>query len=267
MSTNALIDDTALTAPRISAMRQWWTLAGRGVAGIISSGEFVFAIMAPAFLAVCFYLPLRSMMDAGGMDYAQYLMPIIALQSVGFVASASAMRSSADGLRGINVRFRAMPIHPAVPMAARGTANAVLLVISLIFATIASLLIGWRPHGGVLGTIGLYVVVLVVGMLVAVVADAAGLLARSPESVSQMISLPVLILGMLSTGFVPAERFPDWIAPFARNQPVSQFSDAMRAFNDGSATWTVVAPTVYWCAGLAVFAAGLLYWAERRARG
>ncbi|AZG48347.1 ABC transporter permease [Gordonia insulae] len=251
--------------PQINALHQWWALTSRGVFGIVRNGEIVFAIIAPAFLAVCFYIPLRSMMDSyPGMDYAQYLMPIIALQSVSFVASSSAMRSSMDGMRGINVRFRVMPMNGVVPVAARGSANAILLVISLSFATIASLVIGWRPHGGVDGTVGLYAVALSVGLLVSVIADALGLLASSPESTSQLIGLPILVLGMLSTGFVPASRFPDWIAPFARNQPVSQFSDAMRAFNDGSATWPVVAPTVFWCVGLAALAAALLFWAERR---
>ncbi|MFC4745654.1 ABC transporter permease [Gordonia hankookensis] len=258
---------TQAAEPQIRPPQQWWALTTRGLSGIVRNGEIIFAMIAPAFLAVCFYVPLRSLMDAyPGMNYAQYLMPIIALQSVGFVASASAMRSSMDGLRGINLRFRVMPMNSLVPVAARGSANAVLLAISLVFATIASLLIGWRPHGGIGGTIGLYAVAFVVGLLVAVIADALGLLAGSPESTSQMLGLPILILGMLSTGFVPESQFPEWIQPFVRNQPVSQFSGAMRAFNDGTATWSVVAPTVYWCLGMAGLAAGLLVWAERRLR-
>ncbi|WP_343287465.1 ABC transporter permease [Gordonia sp. SID5947] len=258
---------TETERPHIRPQRQWWALTSRGLTGIVRNGEIIFAMIAPAFLAVCFYVPLRSLMDAyPGMNYAQYLMPIIALQSVGFVASASAMRSSMDGLRGINLRFRVMPMSAFVPVAARGSANAVLLTISLVFATIASLLIGWRPHGGFLGTVGLYAVALTVGLLVAVIADALGLLASSPEATSQLLGLPILILGMLSTGFVPESQFPEWIQPFVRNQPVSQFSNAMRAFNDGTATWSVVAPTVYWCLGMAGLAAALLLWAERRLR-
>lgn len=251
---------------RISSGRQLAALTGRAVGSILRNGEVIFAIIAPAFLAVCFYLPLRSIMNSyPGMNYAQFLMPIIALQSVGFTASAAAMRASMDGQLGINTRFRVLPMHPAIPVLARTAANTVLLIISLIFATIASLIIGWRPQGGILGTVGLYAVALTVGVLIAVIADALGLIASSPEATSQLIGLPILILGMVSTGFVPATQFPDWIEPFARNQPVSQFTTAMRAFNDGTASWSVIAPTVYWCAGLATLAVTLLWWAERKA--
>ncbi|MFT4128292.1 MAG: ABC transporter permease [Gordonia sp. (in: high G+C Gram-positive bacteria)] len=244
---------------------QWWTLTARGVSGLVRSGEIIFAFISPAFLAICFYLPLRTIMDQyPGMDYAQYLMPIIALQSVGFVASSAAVRSSLDRTKGINTRFRSLPMPAVVPPLARLSANVTLLVISLICATVASLVIGWRPQGGVVGTIALYTVALVVGSLIALIADAIGTVAAGPESTSQILGLPILILGMLSTGVVPAERFPDWIAPFVRNQPISQFADAMRAFNDGTATAGVVLPTLWWCLGLGAVAAVLLVPAQRR---
>lgn len=199
-----------------------------------------------------------------GMDYAQYLMPIIALQSVGFVASSAAIRSSLDGTKGINTRFRTLPMPHVIPPLARLSANVTLLVISLICASVASLVIGWRPHGGIVGTIGLYAVALIVGTLIALIADAVGILAKSPAATSQILGLPILILGMMSTGFVPAERFPDWIEPFVRNQPISQFADAMRAFNDGTESFQVLAPTLWWCLGLAALAFGLLWIAQRR---
>lgn len=89
-------------------------------------------------------------------------------------------------------------------------------------------------------------------------ADGIGLLAGSPAATSQVLALPVLVLGMLSSGFMPAERFPQWIAPFVRHQPISRFAEAMRAFNDGTATAAVIAPAVWWCAGLLVLGAALV---------
>ncbi|MGW0037980.1 ABC transporter permease [Gordonia sp. NPDC003376] len=249
----------------IEAVRQWWALTMRGLGSIMRNGEVIFAFVSPAFLAVAFYVPLRSIMSQyADIDYAKFLMPIIALQSVGFVASSAAMRSCLDATTGITTRFRTMPVWSAAPILARFSANLVLLVISVVCAAIASLLTGWRPGGGVGGTIGLYTLVLVVGIGVAVLSDAVGLLADSPETTSQAIGLPLLILGMLSTGFMPAILFPDWIAPFARNQPVSQFAKAMRAFDDGTATWSYVAPAVWWCVALIAGGAVLTYLGTRK---
>lgn len=238
-------------------VEQWWALASRGLMQVIRSGEIVFSVIAPALFALCFYLPLKSIMNASpGMNYAQYLMPIIALQSMGFAATSAAMRSATDTDAGINRRFRTMPIHPAIPVLARTTASAMLLVIALICAGIASLLIGWRPVDGGQAA-GLVVLTVALGMLFVLVADATGAVAPSPEATSQILGLPLLIFGMLSTGFVPETHFPEWIRPFVRNQPVSQFTQAMRALNDGTATWASLMAPLLWMAGLAVLCVAL----------
>ncbi|AZG48354.1 ABC transporter permease [Gordonia insulae] len=249
-----MISDAAVTGrPPTHAATQWWTLTGRGLAAMIRNGEIVFAFVAPVLLAICFYLPLRTIMDANpSMDYAAFLMPIIALQSVSFVASSAAMRASLDTTKGINTRFRTMPMPVAIPTLARLGTNTVLLVISVICAAATSLVMGWRPLGSWLDTVGLFAVVLAVGILIAVLADAIGLLSNSPEATSQALSLPILVLGMLSTGFVPEDQFPEWIQPFVRNQPISQFATSMRALSDGTATLDVLTPTIWWCAGLAI---------------
>ncbi|ACY22920.1 ABC-2 type transporter [Gordonia bronchialis DSM 43247] len=262
MTTEHLLD-----APHITSRQQWWALTARGLGSLLRSGEVILALIAPAFLAVCFYLPLRSIMNQyPGMNYAQFLMPIITLQSISFVASSAAMRSSFDRAHGINTRFRTMPMHISIPALARISTSLVLLAIALCCATAVCLVIGWRPQGGVSGTVGLYAIAVAVGAAVALIADGIGLLASSPEATSQALALPVLILGMLSTGFVPESQFPDWIAPFARNQPVSQFANAMRAFNENTATPSVILPAVWWFIGLFVLGAVLLYLGMRKAQ-
>ncbi|GAB89948.1 ABC transporter permease [Gordonia rhizosphera] len=239
--------------PTTSAVAQWWALTSRGLRAIVRNGEIIFAFVAPVLLAICFYLPLRSIMDADPtMDYASFLMPIISLQSVSFVASSAAMRASVDTTKGINTRFRTLPMPVAIPTLARLGTNTALLVISVICAGCTSLVMGWRPEGSALETAGLFGVVLTVGILVAVLADAIGLLSNSPEATSQALSLPILILGLLSTGFVPEDQFPQWIQPFVRDQPISQFANSMRALSDGTVTLEILTPTIWWCIGFAV---------------
>ena len=264
------LTDMLISGPTEVHTRPWQqltTLAERGVGKVIRNGELIFAFVAPAFLAACFYLPLSSIMNRyPGVSYGQFLMPIIVLQSVGFSASSAAMRSALDGAEGINTRFRVLPMPAAVPMLARLVTSAFLLSVSLACAAIAALAIGWRPQGGVWGTVGVFGIAFVVGAAFALLADGIGLAAGSPEATSQTMALPTLILGMLSTGFVPAWMFPSWIRGFVRNQPISQFVDSMRAMDTGTATWRVMAPTVWWCLGLTLVAAVLVFWGSGKIR-
>ncbi|MFC9982606.1 ABC transporter permease [Gordonia sp. NPDC127522] len=250
---------------RTRPVQQWWALTGRGVSKVFRNGEAVFAFISPMFLAVCFYLPLSNIMDAApGMNYGQFLMPIILLQSVGFAASSAAMRAAFDGAEGINTRFRVLPMPAAVPMLARTATNASLLAISLACGAVACIVIGWRPQGGPVDTVALFALTGLIGILIALLADGIGLVARTPEATSQAMALPTLILGMLSTGFVPLSQFPEWIQPFVRNQPISQLTTAMRALDSGVATWELLRPSVWWCAGLAAAAVALLALGNRR---
>ena len=61
--------DSAARTPRITARQQWWALTTRGLGSLIRNGEVILALIAPVFLAICFYLPLRSIMNQyPGMD-------------------------------------------------------------------------------------------------------------------------------------------------------------------------------------------------------
>ncbi|MBA4022236.1 MAG: ABC transporter [Gordonia sp.] len=238
--------------PTVRPVRQWLALTTRSLIGMSRRGEFFLCVTAPVLLTICFYIPLRTIMDGyPGMNYAQFLMPVICLQSVGFVATSAAMRAATDGSLGLTNRLRSMPVSVIVPLMARLCANVVLLVISLSWALISGLVIGWRPEAGLLNFLGFLAVSMVVGIILAFGADTIGAISKNPQATSQALALPQLILGMLSTGFVPEERFPEWIRPFARNQPISQFAELMRGFDSGTATWDMALPSVCWAAGIA----------------
>ncbi|MGZ8176778.1 ABC transporter permease [Williamsia sp. SKLECPSW1] len=239
--------------PDVHPLGQIAALTGRSLRSMFRQGEFYLGIFAPIMLAICFYVPLRSIFDSiPGVRYGQFLMPVICLQSVGFVATSAAMRAATDASVGITERLRSMPVNPMIPMIARLCANTLLLIVSLMWALLSGLAIGWRPQQGPLYFVGFVLVALVVGILLAVGADAIGILANNPEATSQALALPQLILGMLSTGFVPESQFPEWIRPFARNQPISQFTDLMRAFDNGSVTFDQFVAPGAWALGILV---------------
>ncbi|WP_301546744.1 ABC transporter permease [Gordonia sp. X0973] len=247
-----------------NAVGQWWALSARAMRGVVVNGEVVMAFLSPAFLAVCFYLPLRNIMDVPGMGYAQFLMPIIVLQSTAFTASSAAMRSALDRQNGITTRFATLPMPAVVAPAARFSANLLLLGISLVCGAIAVLIIGWRPGGGVSGTLALIAIAAAIGACLMAIGDALGVVAPSPEATSQVLTLPILILGMVSTGFAPAQRFPTWIRGFAENQPISVWAETMRHLDGATGTANRLGASVMWIAVLAAVAVALMVLAARK---
>lgn len=251
-------------APEPSWPQQWLTLSERGLRTMWVRGQFFIAVVAPLIFTVGFYLPLRLVMQFQGVDYAQFVMPIIVLQAMAFTAISAAHRAATEASNGMKARFQTMPVAAGVPLAARMSASLAHSLLSLAAAITYGYVIGFRFQGGLAYTFGFLALALLVGFTLTTAADALGTLTKSPEVTSQALTLPQLILGMFSSGFVPVEQFPSWAQGFVRNQPISQFSESLRAMSEGSITFGLVFPSLLWCAGLAAIFIPLSIWANVR---
>ncbi|MFH5231618.1 ABC transporter permease [Antrihabitans spumae] len=249
-----------------SVLRQWWVLTLRQVAPSLRNGEIATAILTPVVFTVGFYIPLNLVMSTFGhglSSYAQFLMPMIVLQALAFAAITAALRAATDTVDGINRRFGSMPIGVGVPLAARMSANMFRCVISVSAAVVCGYVIGFRFALSAIHTVGFLLFALLVGAALSLGADVLGSLSKSPEATTQSLTLPQLILGMLSAGFAPASQFPGWIQGFVRNQPVSQFAYALRALagdstgGAGVVNWSTMGPPLAWVIGLIVVFAPL----------
>jgi len=230
--------------------------------GPARNGELATAIAASVIFTAGFYIPLKDLMGIAthgiASSYAQFLTPLIALQAVSFASISGAFRAATDAAQGINRRFGSMPIATLTPAAARMSANLYRCVVGLAIALICGHVIGFRFHRGLADIIGFCLLVVVIGIVLSLLADLIGTKSRSPETTTPLLMLPQLIFGLLSVGIQPAERFPEWIQPVVRNQPISQFIYALRALagdttpTAASPTWSVISPALFWLLGALV---------------
>ncbi|QIS17702.1 ABC transporter permease [Nocardia terpenica] len=254
----------ALPAARLSGFAQWRALTGRIVRTMATKGELIVAVITPLVFTLGFYLPLRFVMRFNGIDYAQFVMPIIVLQTMSFTMMSNAQIAAFEAMTGLNTRMQTMPIGTLVPLASRLSAGLVRSVTSLTAAIVFGYIIGFRFVAGFGQAVLFCVFSLAVGTVLAVGADALGCLTKSPESLSQALTLPTLIFGMLSCGFVPEAGFPHWIRPFVRNQPISQFSFALRDMAQGGVSWHVLWVPLVWLICLVSVFAPVAIWASVR---
>lgn len=268
MSTEVLtadVDPPKLTLnlsdsrPDVSTVRQWWVLTARLVAPSLRNGEVFTTVVAVVVFAVGWYIPLNNMLGktSGMSSYAQFLMPLIALQGISFAAITGALRAATDSVKGINRRFDSMPIGPLTPLVARMSAGAYRCSVGIAVALVTGHVLGFRFYNGWLNAIGFCVLLLLIGMVLSFMSDLLGSYSKNPEATSQVLMLPQLIFGLLSVGIQPAEMFPDWIEPVVRNQPISQFIYAMRALTGDSTptagvSWSTLGPSAAWLIGVTV---------------
>ncbi|UGT39776.1 ABC transporter permease [Nocardia yamanashiensis] len=253
-----------LPAAKPSSFAQWRALTGRIVWVMATKGELIVAVITPLVFTLGFYLPLKYVMAFKGVNYAQFVMPIIVLQTMSFTMMSNAQLSAFEAMTGLNTRMQTMPIGKLVPLMSRLSAGLVRSVVSLIAALGWGHLIGFRFHAGWGQAILFCGFALVVGTALSIGADALGSITKSPESLSQALTLPTLIFGMLSCGFVPESGFPAWIRPFVRNQPISQLSYAMRDMAADGVTWAVFWVPLLWIVGFVVVFTPVAVWASVR---
>jgi ABC-2 type transport system permease protein len=203
-------------------------------------------------------------MGLQGIDYAQFLMPIIVLQAMAFTAISAAQRASTEAMSGLNSRLKTMPVVRGVPLVSRISSGVVRSLVSLVSALGFGYVIGFRFSAGFGQALLFCALAMLISTTLSIGADAIGTLSKSPEATSQVLTLPQLILGMASCGFVPESGFPELIRPFVRNQPISQFSFAMRDMAEGGVSFQVLWPSLAWVAGLLLFFVPLAIWASSR---
>jgi ABC-2 type transport system permease protein len=248
---------TALTTARPvpSSLQQWWVLTARLIVPSLRNGEVALGITASVAATAAFYIPLNRIMagpDLTMSSYAQYLLPLITLQAIAFASVTTAFRAATDSVTGLNRRLKALPIASLTPLAARISASFYRCAIALAAALVCGYVIGFRFHRGPLYTAAFCLVVLLTGLALSFIGDVIGTNSRNPAATTQWLLLPQMIFGYLSAGIQPVQRFPEWIQPIVRNQPVSQLVYALQALAGDSApetapvTWSVVGPALAW---------------------
>ncbi|WP_028921726.1 ABC transporter permease [Pseudonocardia acaciae] len=240
----------------MSAPAQCRALAGRGVQQAVRDrGQVVSALVIPLVYLLGFYGPMHRVMQARGIDYAQYFPVVIVIQSAFFTAIGSALAVGED--RRLLRRIRTMPVAGIAPLAGRLAADLAKFAAGLVVLLAAASMLGFRFHNGLAGAVGFVAVAAWFTVATCTAASALAAGRARAEAVAQALMAVQMVLVLLSTGFVPATDFPAWLQPLVRWQPVSVAVDTMRGLASGVPAAGAVAATACWL-GVGTLAAALL---------
>ncbi len=191
---------------------------------------------------------------AGGSqsEYLGYLLPGMLGQLIGMASVAVGQSLNSDIDKGVFDRFRALPIARSAPLVGAVMADVVryLILFTMIMAT--GYLMGFRPVGGPAQVLAALAVAMGFALCFCWVAVFVGMTVRSPGAVQGIMFLAVLPLSFGSSAFVDPATMPDWLEPFAANNPMTHLADATRSLMMGTPMGDHLTMLLIWMAGLVV---------------
>ena len=181
-----------------------------------------------------------------GINYLDFLMAGIIVQTVAFGSSMTAIAVTNDLQKGIIDRFKSLPMASLSVMSGYVTADIIRNSISTIIMIIAGLLIGFRTNASFSDWLLIAFILLLFTFAFSWLMAIFGVLAKSVEGVQWITFVLVLPLTFASSAFVPTEGMPKYLRIFAENQPITQTIEAIRALILGNPTENYVILSIVW---------------------
>jgi ABC transporter DrrB family efflux protein len=211
-----------------------------------------FSTVQPIMFVLLFRFVFGGAIHIPGVDYVDYLMPGIFVQTIAFGSVSTAVGLAEDLNKGLIERFRALPMARSAVLAGRTSADLLRGVFMVVLITAVGYIVGFR-----IGTnVGLFLCGALVILLFSYVLTwgfaTVGLSASNAET-AQIMVFPILFPFIFaSSAFVPISSMPGWLQAFAMHQPVSLTVSAARSLMVGGVTHnnSAVWQSLVWSAGL-----------------
>ncbi|MCM2386725.1 ABC transporter permease [Streptomyces albipurpureus] len=214
-------------------------------------------LLTPIVLLLLFVYVFGEVMSAGiggsgadRSDYIAYLVPGILLMTIGATPAGTAVSVSMDMTEGIIARFRTMAIHRGSVLVGHVVGSVLQSVISVVLVGAVAVAIGFRSSNATaLEWIAAFGLLVLVALALTWIAVGMGMASPNPEAASNN-ALPLMILPLISSAFVPINAMPGWFQPIAEYQPFTPAIETLRGLLLGSEIGTNGWTTIVWCLAL-----------------
>lgn len=189
----------------------------------------VFSTIQPVMFLLLFTYVFGGAIRTPGVDYVDFLLPGIFLQTVLFGSIQTGIGLASDLASGIIDRFRSLPMARSAVLAGRVLSDSLRNVFVLILMTLVGLIIGFKFNAAIPEIIGGYGMALLFGFAFSWVAAVIGLAVREPETAQVAGFIWVFPLVFVSSAFVPTDTMPKFLEILAEHSPISYTINSVRA--------------------------------------
>ena len=219
----------------------------------------------PIMFVLLFVYVFGGAIDTPGLDYVDFLMPGIIVQSMVFGGFVTALGLAEDLKKGLIDRFRSLPMSRAAVLTGRTLADIGTNVVQLVVMLAVGMAVGFDFKTSIpeiLAGVGL---LLLIGYVFSWVFALIGLVASSPEAANAYGFTILFPVTFVSSAFVPVESMPSWLQPVAEHNPFTTMVDATRALFVGTPAGNDIWLSVVWSIGIVLVFGWLAVWRYRRA--
>jgi len=217
----------------------------------------VFSTIQPVIFVLLFRYVFGGAIAVRGARYVDFLMPGIFAQTVAFGAMNTAIGLATDLNTGLIERFKSLPMARSAVLAGRTAADLVRNVFVVFLMASVGFAVGFRVHTNVIAFLAGVTLIILFGYAMSWIFAAVGLAVGDPET-AQAAAFPVMApLVFASSAFVPVGSMPGWLQPFARHQPLSVTTSAVRSLMLGGPTTSNALQALAWIVAIVAIAAPL----------
>jgi ABC-type polysaccharide/polyol phosphate export permease len=211
----------------------------------------IWTTMSPIMFVLLFGYVFGSSIAIPGVDYREYLMGGIFVQTMIFGSTFTGAGLAEDMTKGIIDRFRSLPMARSAVLIGRTGSDIVYNMISVTVMSLTGLIVGWQIRTNVIEAAGGFLLLLAFAYAISWIMAFVGLRVSSVEIVNNASFMFIMPMTFISNAFVSAEALPGPLKAFAEWNPVSSAAQAAReAFgNTGSIAepevWSLQNPFLY----------------------
>jgi ABC-2 type transport system permease protein len=216
-------------------------------------------LLTPVMLLLLFVYIFGDTMSAGisgggggRSAYIAYIVPGLLLMTIGSTTIGTAVSVSNDMTEGIIARFRTMAIHRPSVLVGHVVGSVLQCVMSVVLVGTVGVAIGFRSTDATaLEWLAAFGLLVLFALALTWIAVGMGLVSPNAEAASNN-AMPLILLPLLSSAFVPVDSMPGWFKPIAEYQPFTPAIETLRGLLLGTEIghngWLAIA----WCLGLVI---------------
>ena len=183
--------------------------------------------------------------------YIAYVVPGLLLMTIGSTVVGTAVSVSNDMTEGIIARFRTMAIHRPSVIVGHVVGSVLQSIMSVVLVGAVAVAIGFRSTDATAPEwLAAFALLVLFAMALTWIAVGMGLSSPNAEAASNN-AMPLILLPLISSAFIPVDSMPGWFQPIAEYQPFTPAIETLRGLLLGSEIGHNGWLAVVWCLGLA----------------